>query len=295
MASTKKARLEILPATPAIGAFVTGIDLAKLQPDDVMRAIHRAFHQHGVLFFPDQDALEPATQMRFAAWFGTLRTGPSANGSIHVHPQVRVVDETGGSQTIGWHTVGSFEEKPPLGCLVRAIDVPPNGGDTLWASMVAAYDTLSPVMRSFVEGLNAVHDTTKFTRCRGLDPARHQQPRRCAIHPVVVADPVTGRRAIFVNPLHTTHIIDLSPAESDSILSFLFAHCASPNLQVRLRWAPGMVAFWHNRITQQFTADDFPGSRRVMHCVTIDGAVSSELWSHRLSRNLLRATSAPHR
>lgn len=272
--------LEILPVTAAIGAEVRGVDLATA-PDhpEVMARLEQALQDHLVLFFRDQHALEPVSHVRFAGWFGPFEHHAFAKHHPD-HPDMTVLDqttpETDGANS--WHSDSSFMEQPALGSVLRAVQLPPLGGDTCWASMYAAFDALSPRMQAMLDGLTALHDIIVplekaiaggHSVSADLESIRRAWPPMA--HPVVRRHPVTGRRGLYVNNNFTTRIQGISKQESDVLLPFLLQHVARPDFQVRFRWAPGSVVMWDNRFTQHYAVPDYTGHRRIMHRVTITG------------------------
>jgi len=266
--------IQITPLTPAIGAEVSGVDLAAPAPGDVA-AVRDALTSHQVLFFRDQPELAPAAQVAFAAQFGPLHTHPAApqmDGQpeifvIHAHRESRVANGN------GWHTDVSCDERPPMATLLQLHVLPASGGDTLFASMYAAYDSLSERMRGFLADLTATHASEHVYRGRyadrGVDDAGRVYPS--AVHPVVRTHPWSGRPALYVNPSFTTRINELSADESQALLDYLFRHQQRPEFQVRFRWTANAVAFWDNRCTQHFALWDYWPEERRGHRVTIEG------------------------
>lgn len=265
--------------SPALGAIVSGIDLA--QPLDRARqqALSAALLQHQVLFFRNQD-ISPQQQRDFAAWFGDLHIHP-LYPKIADTPQIMVLDTALNDlrDNAIWHTDVTFIDTPPLGSVLVARQLPEYGGDTLWASGTAAYAALSPRLQQLLDGLTATHDFTKsFPLERfGQTPealANYEATRRSTPpvnHPVIRTHPVSGDKALFVSDGFTTRINELPPAESDALLVFLFAHYAKPEFSVRWRWQPGDIAFWDNRVTQHYAVDDYRPAHRIMHRATILG------------------------
>ncbi len=271
--------LDVVPLTATIGAEIRGVDLATA-PDDAeaMARIERALHDHLVIFFREQQ-LTPDQQIRFAGWFGPFEHHAFAKPHPD-HPEMTVLDqitpETDGANS--WHSDSSFMERPALGSVLAAVQLPPLGGDTCWASMYAAFDALSPRMQTMLDGLTALHDIVMplekaiaggHSVSGDLAEIRRVWPPM--EHPVVRHHPVTGRRALYVNSNFTTRILGIAKAESDVVLPFLLQHVQRPDFQVRFRWAPGSVAFWDNRVTQHFAVPDYTGHRRIMHRVTLTG------------------------
>ena len=269
-ASHSKA-LEFERLSPALGAVVHNLDLAASLDDSVIEAIRHGLDEHQVLFFHKQ-TLTPIQQRDFAARFGELHVHP-VYPSHETVPEIMTLeyDEKLKGHQNNWHTDVTFIETPPFGSVLYADDVPPTGGDTIWASSYAAFEALSPALQNFLAPLHAVHDFAKnFTPDRfrtygvgekvGETYAKHKP----VLHPVVRTNPKTGRRGLFVNRSFTSHIEGLERAESAALLAFLFTHLETPEFQVRFRWAQGSVAFWDNRFTQHYAVSDyFPQHRRV--------------------------------
>ncbi|KJJ97080.1 taurine dioxygenase [Pseudomonas sp. 21] len=271
--------LSIEPISPALGAIVSGVRLADPLDDAAQRQIEQALLDHHVLFFRDQP-LTPTQQATFAARFGDLHIHPIYPSSPEQR-EVIVLDTavTDVRDNAIWHTDVTFLETPALGAVLAAKQLPPYGGDTLWASGIAAFEALSKPLQQLLDGLTATHDISKsFPQERfgatdadlaRLEEARRKNPPRR--HPVIRTHPVTGRKALFVSDGFTTRINELEPAESRAILDLLFAHFARPEFTVRWRWKENDVAFWDNRVTQHYAVDDYRPQRRVMHRATILG------------------------
>ncbi|MDN6874406.1 taurine dioxygenase [Pseudomonas citronellolis] len=271
--------LTLAPLSPALGAVVSGIDLRQPLDDAQQQAIEQALLSHQVLFFRDQP-LTPSQQAAFAARFGDLHIHP-IYPSVPEQREVIVLDTavTDVRDNAIWHTDVTFLETPALGAVLAAKQLPPYGGDTLWASGIAAFEALSKPLQRLLDGLTATHDISKsFPQERfgatdadlaRLEEARKKNPPRS--HPVIRTHPVTGRKALFVSDGFTTRINELSAAESRAILDLLFAHVARPEFTVRWRWRENDVAFWDNRVTQHYAVDDYRPQRRVMHRATILG------------------------
>jgi taurine dioxygenase len=271
--------IQVTRVTPAIGALIEGIDLSQeLEPPEVER-LGELLVQHQVLFFTDQP-LTPQQQVRFAAQFGTL----------HVHPIYPVLPELPEILVLdthkdflpdndNWHTDVTFSETPPLAGVLSAKQMPPAGGDTLWSSCSAAYEALSQPMQRFLDGLTAQHSVAKsFPPERWQnDPAFKERYERAVAkhppvnHPVVRTHPVSGRKGLFVNGGFTTHINELRPSESRTLLDFLDAHSARPEFTVRWRWKVADLVFWDNRVTQHYAVADYLPERRVVYRATVNG------------------------
>jgi alpha-ketoglutarate-dependent sulfate ester dioxygenase len=249
--------------------------------------VREALVGHRVIFLREQH-ITPRQQIDFAARFGPL-TGahPLVGGLDDEHPEVLVLDSADyplgvGSRASGtsyndrWHTDVTFSERPPTGTILAAKIIPPRGGDTLWADLIGAYQTLSAPIRNLLDGLVAVHDASAtFSRFRIDDPDGSQRERlaelRSVRHPVVRVHPETGERGLFVNDTFTSEIEGLLPNESDALLRMLYQHSVQPERVVRWRWREGDVAFWDNRSTAHYATADYGEARRLMHRVTIAG------------------------
>jgi len=265
--------------TPTIGALVEGLRLGDSLSDAAVEDINRALVDHQVLFFREQ-SLTPAQHRDFAARFGELHTHPIYPGHSEI-PEVMVLDTdlTDLQDNAIWHTDVTFTTTPPMGSILIARVLPETGGDTLWSSSIAAYDALSPPMQRFLEGLTAMHNIaqsfpaerfgmTADAQAR-LENAKRKNPP--VSHPVIRTHPVSGKKALFVQDGFTTHINELTTAESRALLTFLYAHSTKPEFTVRWKWRVGDVAFWDNRVTQHYATDDYRPARRVMNRATIIG------------------------
>lgn len=274
--------VEVLPLSGHLGAELSGVDLSRLD-DATFAAVHRAFLDHAVLVFRDQQ-LGREDQIAFARRFGELDVHPIAVG-MDDHPEmIEVLKPAGERASFGtsWHTDNTFFEKPSLASILYGVTIPPYGGDTLWASTEKAYETLSPGMKKIVDDLVAVHSArraydpavTGEAKYRGEAAIRYRHSdvvQEEVLHPVVRTHPETGRKGIFVNPMFTLRIAGLSQAEGDAILRFLYDHVTRPEFTCRLRWRPGTLAIWDNRCTQHYALDDYEGFERVMYRVTVQG------------------------
>ena len=270
-------RCSLSALTPTIGAIVEGVDLRGPVDDDVVAELHRALLEWKVLCFRDQD-IDGAQQARFAAKWGPLETHPfygTVTGTEVAAPEVVRLEKdakVGGFENL-WHSDVTWREEPSLGSVLRAIEVPDIGGDTLWADMGAAYDRLTPTMQARIDGMTAVHDWyTNFGLAMDPDERDRLRPQFPAVeHPVVRTHPETGRRTLFVNRAFTQHLVGLDPRESDELLEHLYAQASFPEYQCRWRWRPGDVAFWDNRSTQHYASSDYFPARRVMERITVCG------------------------
>ncbi len=268
--------IEVTPLTAAIGAEVAGVDLRAALDDDTVTAVRSALLRHLVLFFRHQP-LRDEEHLAFALRFGPLSVPPLAT-KYQDRPTVTVLDQVHpkGEGADEWHSDNTFMDRPPMGSILRAVQLPLVGGDTCFASMYAAYEALSPPLQTLVDGLTAVHDVTKPMRkaiAAGhttLTLAEMQERWPPVEHPVVVTHPETGRKGLFVNRNSTTAIVGVSERENDTLLPFLLDHARSPEFQCRFHWEPDSIAFWDNRCVQHYAVADYV-ERRVMRRVTIDG------------------------
>jgi len=271
--------LHITPIGIALGAQISGVDLSRELNTEQRDAIEQALLKYSVLFFREQP-LNPQQQARFAARFGDLHIHP-IYPNVPEQPEVLILDTavTDVRDNAVWHTDVTFLPTPALGAVLSAKQLPAYGGDTLWASGIAAYEALSRPLQHLLTGLTATHD---FTRSFPLerfgntpeDVARWEEARRKnppLSHPVIRTHPVSGRQSLFVNEGFTTRINELEPAESEAILKLLFSHATRPEFAIRWRWQENDVAFWDNRVTQHYAVDDYRPQRRVMHRATIVG------------------------
>ena len=266
--------IAVTPVTPRIGAHVEGVTLSNPLSNRQVDELHQALAEHQVLFFRDQP-LDIEAHKRFGRYFGELHIHPSTPGP-EGHPEVLPVYADAKSTYIAgesWHSDVSCDPEPPMGSILHLRIVPPVGGDTLFASMYAAYEALSPRMKTYLEGLTATHDGEAYYRGRyadkGVDDRNKVYPR--AVHPVVRTHPETGRKALYVNRMFTTRINDVSREESEAILGHLVAHCARPEFQCRFRWRPDSVAFWDNRCVQHLALWDYYPKTRSGFRVTVKG------------------------
>lgn len=270
--------MQVDKAAGALGAYVKDVSLADAAASsDLFGEIREALLAHQVLFFRDQD-ISPVEYQAFARRFGQVEGHP-AYQTVSEAPDVQILESTAEapSKIEVWHTDMTFRPAPPAITLLHGQIIPAYGGDTLWASISAAYEGLSEPIRQLVDGLEAVHDfrhgfQESLAEPGGperLAPAIAENPP--VTHPLVVTHPETGKRVIYVNALFTTHIVGLSRAESRMLLEFLYRHVVTEEYTVRLSWQPKTVAIWDNRATQHKPVNDFFPQHRKMHRVTIAG------------------------
>ena len=264
----------------SLGAEVSGIDLSGELDDHTIAAIRAGLLAHLVLVFRDQ-SLDPGSLAAFARRFGALNRHPYVK-PLDGHPDVfRIVKEPDDIHHFGngWHSDLSYAERPALATMLYATELPPYGGDTLFADMRAAYRALSEGMKRMLAGLVAVFsnehtygpDAARFRQgVKRMEVARQSTITRVE-HPVVRTHPETGVKALYLNPLHTVGLRDMTTEESQPLIDWLCRHAVRPEFQCRVRWRPGTLAFWDNRATLHYAVDDFAGHRRVMTRVTLEG------------------------
>jgi taurine dioxygenase len=285
----------VQPVAGHIGADISGVDIAGPLAPETVQQLKDALHKYKVIFFRDQH-LDHASQIAFGRQFGPLTYAhPHDEAPPEGHAEIFTVDPRRYEQRYGkefreltrrrrysyfsgWHTDVTAAVNPPAVSILRADVVPEIGGDTQWANLQAAYEGLSPAVRSFVDGLRAEH------RYGGPDSGlsrnssyskRIADNLLVAIHPVVRVHPVTGAKGLFVNPGFTSHIVDVSAGESKAILDLLYAEITQPKYTVRFRWEPGSVAVWDNRATSHLAPTDIEhlDLRRTLHRVTVIGDI----------------------
>ncbi|MGW2412924.1 TauD/TfdA dioxygenase family protein [Streptomyces tubercidicus] len=266
-------RFEVVPQAATIGAEIRGLDLSRPLSGELRAELNRALLEWKVLFFRGQ-RLSSRAQREFAGNWGELETNPllARGDSKDVVRFDKAADAVPTFENV-WHTDVTFRERPAMGAVLQLREVPPVGGDTMWADMAAAYDNLPPEIRARVNEARAVHDYlpgfARFYSPAQLAPFQQEFPP--VEHPVVRRHPETGRRMLFVNASFTTHIVGLGRAESDRLLRLLFQQAQVPEFQVRWRWQPGDLAFWDNRATQHYAVNDYGAHRRVAERVAIAG------------------------
>lgn len=265
------------PVAGALGAEVAGVDLRQPIDDAAFDTLEKGLLQYQVLFFRDQ-RIGPEHHRALARRFGEPVPHP-AYPHVDGFEEINILESTPDkpSKIDTWHTDMTFLEKPPLGSILRARLIPGHGGDTMFASLFAAHDSLSDRLQRYLDGLTALHSFAHGFRHSLAEPGgwdrlgeavRANPPVR---HPVVRTHPKSGRRALFVNRLFTTHIEGLREAESDAVLQFLFAHLELPEQTCRFRWSEDSIAFWDNRATAHRPVNDFFPAPRRMERITIGG------------------------
>jgi len=270
--------MKVEPIAGALGAEIRDVDLSVDLGATTVAEIRRALLDHLVIFFRGQP-LTPAQFITFGRRFGTLSRYPFVAG-LAEHPEIiEVAKREHERVNFGgiWHSDTTYLDEPPMGSLLLAREVPAAGGDTLFANMYLAYETLSDGMRRLLDGLVGVSSSAKadVTRTREdrirTSPSEQSREHFLAEHPVVRTHPETRRKALYVNPAHTVGFKGMSEAESAPLLDFLFRHQVRPEFTCRFRWTPGSLAFWDNRATQHNPINDYHGHRRIMHRLSLAG------------------------
>lgn len=259
-------KIQFEKVTPSIGARVQGVALDQEATPDVVQTLHQALHEHGVLFFEFGKLLSDPEQRKFSELFGEVEPvyrfstgGASEPGEAPcIDAKYAPLKEY---RTNMWHSDGTPFERPPQGAILTPVEPPQLGGGTMFSSMYAAYEDLSSHYQQLLEGLEVLHSTmrTPFVR----EPTE-------TTHPAIIRDPVTGRKALFVNSIYSEGFVDMSERESDSLMQFLFEHVNTPEFHVGLTWKPGTVAVWENRVTQHRAVNSFTGARKLRR-ITIEG------------------------
>jgi len=257
-------------ATPNVGAFIDDIDVSRLD-EPTFNEVRRALAEHCVLFFRNQD-ISTEDHIAFGRRFGDLDVHPAAANATG-HPEILVIaadEHSSRANGEAWHSDVSCQTEPPMASILHMHETPPSGGDTMFSSMYAAYEALSPRMQSYLEGLTALHDGEHVYR--GLYDNVADKPKYPrAEHPIVRTHPESGRKCLFVNRSFTTKIVGLPIDEGNAILQYLYAHMEHPNFQVRFNWEPRSIAMWDNRCAQHRAIWDYWPHRRYGHRVTVKG------------------------
>jgi len=271
----------ITPYSSALGALVSGVDLAEPLSDQGFATIRQAFFDHGVIFFRDQQ-ITPEQHLAFARRWAPIDVNRFFK-CVDDYPEIAEVRKEADQKTnIGgdWHTDHSYDLVPAMGSLLLAREVPPRGGDTLFANMALAYEALSPGLRQTLDGLKAVHSTAHVFGAQGGYAKAADLGGRIGnaaaatqdvVHPVVIRHPDTGRRTLYVNAAFTTRFDGWTAAESAPLLKLLYEHASKPEFSCRFAWQPGSLAFWDNRATWHYALNDYHGHRRLMHRITVQG------------------------
>ena len=276
-------QMEVRPISGALGAEIFGVDFAAGVDEETFDCIRTTFHEHGVIVIRDQD-LTPEQHVAAARRFGDINVNRFFT-PVDGHPEVAEVrKEPDQKRNIGnkWHTDHSYDDAPALGSMIYALEVPPVGGDTMFANMSLAWETLSDGMKDMLARLEAVHSSRHvFGPGYKANPDvadRFRNPEQAvqdAVHPVVIRHPDTGRKVLYVNPTFTVRFNGWTEEESRPLLDYLYAHASKPEFTCRVEWRKGSLGLWDNRATWHLALNDYPGHRRLMHRVTIEGTALS--------------------
>jgi taurine dioxygenase len=273
-------RLEVTPIAAALGAEIGGVDLSQDLDEETIAEIRQALLDHLVIFFHDQ-RITPEQQLTFARRFGTLNIHDQVKG-MDEHPEIiEVRKEPEDERNFGgaWHGDVTYMEEPPLGSILYAREVPEVGGDTLWANQYLAYETLSPGMRSLLDGMTMIHTPAKIYGLASQDWSKDSSVKSApnataeyeTEHPLVRTHPETKRKCLYVSGLFTPRFKDMTEEESKPLIDFLMQQATREPFTCRYRWKKNDIAFWDNRCTLHYALNDYGGQRRVMHRVTVNG------------------------
>ncbi|MDH3702855.1 MAG: TauD/TfdA family dioxygenase [Alphaproteobacteria bacterium] len=281
--------IEVQKISGALGAEIHGIDLGGPLSNTEFDAVHQAFLDHQVIFFRDQK-ITPEQHLSFGRRFGDLDIHPYAAGLDEFPEVLPVIKEAGDTTDVNfggtWHSDVTFYEKPALGSILYALDVPTHGGDTQFSNQYLAYEALSDGLKATLDGLTAMHNAANAYGRNGRTDKRFDTTKQKSMtvrvgdddeadaeveHPVVRTHPETGRKSLFVNHVFTRRFKGWTEEESQPLLKFLYAHAVRPEFTCRFRWRKGSIAFWDNRCVQHYALNDYHGQRREMHRVTVVG------------------------
>ena len=261
--------------TPVIGASISGISLNQDLKSDTVEKIYNALIKYQVIFFREQD-LTPESHLKLAKRFGDIDPGHPVYPHVEGFQSIVLLknDESSRPDTNDWHKDLTFKSNPPFASILHGVSVPKIGGDTLWASMSAVYDSLTDGWKEDLEGLEAIHDMgtfrNDFYKEGGINSVNSALKKvGSAVHKVIEKHPISGKKYLNVNQSFTRNILNVSQGASDHILKFLFQLLARPEFQVRFRWQNDSVAIWDNRITQHYAVNDYLPNSRHMQRVTI--------------------------
>jgi taurine dioxygenase len=274
--------IDATPLSPALGAEISGIDIARGIDDEQFGELRQAFVDYSVIFLRDQD-ITPDQHIAFAERWGKINVNRFFKAT-ETHPVIAEVRKEAHQKTnIGaaWHTDHSYDQCPAMGSILYAREIPSVGGDTLFASMYAAYDALSDGLKRMLSTMNAEHSSRhSFGESAYVDRDAEEVGGRLgnteaaiqdSVHPVIIRHPLSGRAALYVNGEFTVKFEGWTPEESQPLLDYLYAHARKNEFTCRFSWRPGSVAIWDNRATHHCALNDYFGERRLMHRITIDG------------------------
>ena len=267
--------LKVIPLTPSIGAIISKVSLNKDLNSGTIEQIYSALIKHQVVFFRDQN-ISPETHLKLAESLGEIDPGHPVYPHVEGHQSIVLLknDANNRPDTNDWHKDLTFKENPPFASILHGVEVPKVGGDTLWASMSAAYDQLPNGWKDHLEELEAIHDMgtfrNDFYKEGGIDSVNNALKNvGSAVHKVIETHPISGLKYLNVNQSFTRNIVNESQGPSDHMLQFLFQHISKPEFQVRFHWEDNSVAIWDNRITQHYAVFDYLSESRHMQRVTV--------------------------
>lgn len=265
------------PYTPNIGATIHGLDLSQPLDETTQAELRHALAEHQVIFLRDQQ-ITPQQQVDFTRIFGNVSEVKAFFPRLDSHPEIEIVESTAERPKAAnnWHADITWRDNPPVGTSLYAQVIPASGGDTIWASLTQAYESLKPELQAYLETLTAVHswEISNWTEYLLHKDASGEQLREARAkyppveHPVVRVHPFTGKKILYVNPTFTSHIKGLPRAQSDALLTQLFDLAQVPEFQARLRWQPGTLSVWDNRSTQHYAVGDYFPAHRKLHRIT---------------------------
>jgi len=269
-----KVELDVRPLGPTIGAEIRGVDCSADLDDETISAIRAIWLERLVVFFPEQE-LDDDSQIAFARRFGNLTESHPVEPNVVERKEIHSI-QSGKDRTDFWHTDITFMNRPAMASMLRAVVVPPVGGDTMWADTRVAYETLAEPLQRLCDELSAFHFEPHYAQAVAEGHGNVWEGKKLtrllpALHPVVRVHPETGRKNLFVNPKFTVRIKDLPEGQSAGLLRLLYDHMAKPTFVVRYHWSPGTLGLWDNRATMHFGIFDYEGEQRVMHRVTLSG------------------------
>ena len=267
--------LKVTPLTPSIGALISKVSLNKDLNSGTIEQIYSALIKHQVVFFRDQN-ISPESHLKLAESLGEIDPGHPVYPHVEGHQSIVLLknDENNRPDTNDWHKDLTFKPNPPFASILHGVKVPKVGGDTLWASMSAAYDQLPNGWKAHLEELEAIHDMgtfrNDFYKEGGIDSVNNALKKvGSAVHKVIETHPISGLKYLNVNQSFTRNIVNESQGPSDHILQFLFQHISKPEFQVRFHWEDNSIAIWDNRITQHYAVFDYLPEFRHMQRVTV--------------------------
>jgi taurine dioxygenase len=274
--------LKVTPYSPSVGALIDGIDLAQPVSDAAMEQMRAALRDYGVIFIRGQN-VTPEQHIAFARRWAPIDINRFFK-AVPNYPEIaQVLKEPEQKTNIGggWHTDHSYDLVPAMGSILLARETPPSGGDTLFASMAAAFEALSPGLKSILRNMRAVHSSKHvFGAAAGYAKLAEFEGRfgnsdlvmKDVVHPVVIKHPDSGREILYINSAFTIRFEDWTVAESTPLLDMLYQHASRPEFSCRFQWQEGTIAFWDNRATWHYALNDYHGSRRLMHRITVQGS-----------------------